>query len=242
MKGKTKGWLIAGAALVFAGIIMFSAVMSAYGWDFYRLNTVEYKTDIYSPDKQFNDIYVKAGAADISFIPSDYGEIKVVCTGESKVKYSAEVKDGKLVIDTADSRRWYDCIGINFGSSEIAVFMPEGQYGALSVKSTAGNVKIPKDFKFESIDISGSTGNITNGASALNSIKIKTSTGNVKFDGCDSEKITVKTSTGSITGSLLGNKIIKAESSTGDIDVPKSSDGGLCSLTTSTGDIKINID
>ena len=138
---------------------------------------------------------------------------------------------------------------------------------------------MPKDFKFGTIDIATSTGDITiagvtceddivinvsTGKANLTDIKCKSfisdgstgdfslknviatekfsierSTGDVKFDDCDATEIWVKTDTGDVTGNLLSEKIFITQTSTGDVLVPKSTNGGKCEITTSTGDIYI---
>ena len=51
----------------------------------------------------------------------------------------------------------------------------------------------------------------------------------------------MEASTGDIKGSFLTNKIFIAKTNTGDIEVPKTSAGGRCELSTNTGDIKVRI-
>lgn len=89
---------------------------------------------------------------------------------------------------------------------------------------------------------SGSTGDITlKNVIAAEEFSISRSTGDVKFDGCDAAEIFVETGTGDVTGSLLSDKIFIAQTDTGKIDVPKSTTGGRCEITTDTGDIKLDI-
>jgi DUF4097 and DUF4098 domain-containing protein YvlB len=72
-------------------------------------------------------------------------------------------------------------------------------------------------------------------------MSVETNTGKVKFDRCDAGEMQIKTDTGSVTGSLLSPKIFFAEADTGKIDVPKSTYGGKCEITTDTGDIRITV-
>ena len=51
----------------------------------------------------------------------------------------------------------------------------------------------------------------------------------------------MKTDTGKVVGSLLSEKVFIAETSTGKVSVPKTTTGGKCEITTSTGDIKIEV-
>jgi len=317
MRARTKVWLIIAASLVLIGCIVFGGVMTMLKWDFTKLSTGKYETHNYEIDESFNNISIVADTADILIVPSENQKASVVCHEQKNVKHSVTAKDGALVIEAVDTRKWYEYIGIGFGTPKITVYIPRGEYGALFVKSDTGNVEIPKEFKFETIDISESTGNVTNYASALEYIRIKTSTGNicventsaktldlsvstgmitvsnvacegevkievstgktnltniecknvlsngdtgdiflknvivtekfsierstgdVKFDRCDAAEIFVKTDTGDVRGSLLSDKVFIVQSDTGNVDVPKTTTGGKCEITTSTGDINI---
>ena len=66
-------------------------------------------------------------------------------------------------------------------------------------------------------------------------------TGSISFDGCDAAEIRMTTSTGDVKGSLLSGKIFTVKTETGSIDVPDSTGGGSCKVTTTTGSIKIKI-
>ena len=70
---------------------------------------------------------------------------------------------------------------------------------------------------------------------------IQTSTGDVSLDRCDAQSIKIETSTGDVRGNLKSEKIFFTHTSTGKVNVPKTTSGGTCEITTSTGDIEIDI-
>lgn len=76
---------------------------------------------------------------------------------------------------------------------------------------------------------------------ASNCFCIENNIGDVRFENSDAAQISVKTSTGDVTGTLLSEKVFITETSTGTIRVPKTITGGKCEITTSTGNIKIDI-
>lgn len=77
---------------------------------------------------------------------------------------------------------------------------------------------------------------------AQGKISVEMDTGDIKFDKCDAAEIDILTSTGNITGSLLTDKVFIARSNTGRINVPETTTGGKCKLTTNTGNIKIHVE
>ena len=76
---------------------------------------------------------------------------------------------------------------------------------------------------------------------ASGKIGIERSTGDVSFNRCDASELEVETSTGSVTGALITEKVFIVKTSSGRIDVPETITGGKCKITTSTGNIKIEI-
>lgn len=199
MRKTTIIWLAVAISLVLAGCIIFGCVMTAMKWDFTKLSTVQYVTSEYEINDGYKDISIVTDTADIVLVPSEQGKHLVVCYEEKNAKHSVSVKDGTLVIELADTRKWHERIGFNFGTPKITVSVPQGEYGAFTVRASTGDVEIPREFTFESINISQSTGDVTNHASASEDIKIKTSTGNILTENISAGALDLSVSTGRIT-------------------------------------------
>lgn len=240
MSSKTKKRLITATFLVFIGCIIFGGVMMALKWDFTKLSTVKYETNDYGINESYNDISIQTDTAHIVFIPTETLKTSVICYEQKNLKHTVTVKENTLTIELSDTRKWYERIGIFFGSPKITVYIPKGDYGALLMKTGTGNTEIPKDFKFESIDISGSTGDITNYSSASKFIKIKSSTGDINTNNISADTLNLSVSTGNVTVSnaKCGGDI-KIKTSTGNTKLTNISCKNLIS-NGSTGDISLN--
>ncbi len=199
MSKKTKIWLVIATSLVVVGLILFTVVMTVYHWDFTKLSTEKYETNTYEISQPFRAISMNTDTADILFVVSDEGMGRVVCYEEENSKHSVSVQEGNLSISVADDRGWYEYIGINFSTPKITVYIPRGQYGALLVRSSTGDIEIPKDFRFESIDIRESTGNIVCYAPVTDAVKMKTSTGSICVENGSANTLDLSVSTGGIT-------------------------------------------
>ncbi|MBE7059090.1 MAG: DUF4097 domain-containing protein [Ruminococcaceae bacterium] len=319
MSKKTKIWLVTAFSLTLIGCIIFAGVMTLLKWDFTKLSTEKLETNNYEISGNYKDISITTDTADVTFEICNETKTSVKCFEPKNIKHLVSVKDGTLMIKVIDNRKWYEYIGIFSGSPKITVYIPQGEYGALKLCGSTGDVKIPKNLKFENIDISQSTGNVTNFASATKSINIKTSTGDiltqnifanslklsvstgkitaynisgsdtfefnvstgktqitdikcknlissgntgnitmknviatekfsvkrttgkVRFENCDASEIFMETDTGNVIGSLLSDKVFITNTDTGNINVPKTTIGGKCEITTDTGDIKITV-
>lgn len=211
MKMATKIWLIIAVALVVGGLTIFTAVMTRYGWNFTKLSTQKYETNVYEIEERFSDVSIDTSTADIRFALSDDGKCKVECYEGEKEKHSVGVENGTLIIKETDERSWYDHIGINFASPKIKVYLPKEEYAALAIKASTGDIEIAKDFKFEGSEISVSTGDINFFASASGIIKIKTSTGKIFVENISAEALELSVTTGDI---IVSNVVCQGDVNT----------------------------
>lgn len=320
MKKTTVIWLAAAACLVLAGGAIFCLTMAANHWDFNQLNSNKMETKTIDITENFQNISIHSDTEAIEFRPSDDGKCRVVCLEREKETHTATVLGDMLTIERLDSRNWYDHLSLFFfGNPAITVYLPQPEYASLFIEEDTGDISIPKDFAFDSIDMSLSTGDVDCRASSSGLLRVKTSTGDiyleglsageldltvstgrvsvqsvvcegnaginvstgktnltdvscksissygstgdfflknvfasemisierstgdVRFEQCDAGEMTVVTDTGDVTGSLLSAKVFIAYSDTGKIDVPETTSGGKCRITTDTGDIRIEI-
>ena len=239
MSRETKIWLITATSLVIVGLIIFTAVMFVYNWDFTKLSTEKFETNTYNISQEFSNISINTDTSDVFFAVSDDGTCKVVCYELVKIKHFAEVKDGTLNVSTTDNRKWYEHIGLSFHSSKITVYLPKTEYASLFIKESTGDIEIPKDFKFGSTDISLDTGNVGFSASVEELIKIQTSTGDIGVKNISAGTIDLSVSTGTVTVSNVVCKKLLSSGSTGDIFLKNVNATEKFSIERSTGDVRL---
>lgn len=215
MRTKTKVWLIIAVTLVLLGGILFAGVMSTLGWDFSKLSTAKYETNTYEINEAFNAVSMNTDTADIVFAVSDDEICKVVCYEQENAKHSAVVENNTLTIRVADQREWYQYIGINFSTPKITVYLPQNPYTALLIKESTGAIEMPKDFKFEDVDISLSTGDVKFFASVSDVLKINTSTGAIHVENISAGALDLSVSTGKVTVTGVDCGDVKINVSTG---------------------------
>ena len=233
MKTGTKVWLMIAASLVLIGCIIFAEVMSMLKWDFSKLSTVQYQTNTYKISETFDSISITTDTANIVFAVSNDGTCKVECYEEEKAKHSVTVQDGTLVIKLTNNKHWYDHIGINIRSPKITVYLPETEYTTLLIREDTGDIAIPKDFSFQNVDISLSTGDVDLWASASETVKIKGSTGNIRVQNISAGSLEITVTTGKVTASgvnCAGNITVNVSTGKGNLtDI-------CCKNLTSSGD------
>lgn len=232
MRTATKIWLITAAALVLGGCLIMGGTMSMLKWDFTKLSTNKYEENTYELSDTFTKISMDTDTADITFALSADGKCKVICYESEKDKNSVAVQDDTLTIQTS-KKAWYDYIGINLGAPKITVYLPQAEYTSLVIHEDTGDITIPKDFSFGSVDIALSTGQVSFAASASGQIKIKSSTGNIQMDDTSAGELDLTVSTGKVTASnvvCLGD--FKLEVDTGKTQLTNVQ----CKNFTTTGD------
>ena len=194
-----KIWLVIAASLVLVGVAVLGGIMTVLKWDFSKLSTNKYETNEYEISQEFKSIFVDTDTSDVVFAVSESNEYSVVCYEQKNIKHLVEVKDDTLVIKLVDARKWYEYIGINFDSPRIRVNIPSGEYEGLSVKLSTGDLEVPKELSFKTIDIRSSTGDITSAASASDAIKVKTTTGSITLEGASAGSLDLSVTTGKVT-------------------------------------------
>lgn len=230
MSKTTKIWLFIATALVALGLILFAGVLAKYDWDFSRLSTVTYVTNTYEISGEFDRISINVDTTEIEFVPTEDDFCTIVCFEPEKVKHSAIVQNGTLVIDTTDTRKWYDYICISIETPKITVYLPQNEYASLFIETDTGDINIPKDFTFEEIKIDGDTSDVGCFASVSNVLQVELSTGDINVDSITAGQLDLITTTGEITvGNVTAKNDIDVKTDTGKIKLANVSCANLVS-------------
>ena len=237
MSKQTKTWLIIASSLVLFGCIMFGGVMSMLQWDFHKLSTIQYETNHHTIHEDYTNILILTDTADVALIPSENSETTVVCREQQNAKHSVAVKDGTLVIELTETRKWYEHIGITFTAPNITVSIPQGKYGALSVKSTTGDIDVKTIFA-QTVDLSVSTGNVNiSNISCEGHLNITVTTGKTNITDSSCQTLISNGSTGSISlKNVVAAEKFSIERNTGSIKFD-SCDAAELFIETDTGNV-----
>ena len=252
--------LIVVGVLVFACLVFFVGGMTMLQWDFNRLGGGKYETNTYEISQNFEDISIDVATDDISLVLSGDKGCKVVCYEQERLKHAVEANGKTLTISVDDTRKWYEHIGFfSLETPKTTVYLPKEQYASLLIRSSTGDIRIPKDFSFDTIDIAGSTGDVDCKASSKGTTTIKRSTGDIlvsdassggfsltastgeiRLKSVSSEgEIALKVSTGKTSLTDVACKSLSASGSTGDIVLVHVVASGAFSIDRSTGDIML---
>jgi len=197
MDKKKKIWLTVGIVLTLLGAIIFACVTVAAKGDYTKLSMGKYVSKEYEIEENYENISIVTDTADVVFAAAENGETKVVCVEEENAKHTVNVVENTLVIELQNERKWYEN-WFNFKSPKITVYMPQTARLALKVQTSSGDVTIPKDFQFESMEVLGNTGDVVCEASAFGEINIQRSTGDIRLSNISAKALTIASSTGDV--------------------------------------------
>ena len=105
MKKATKIWLITAAALILVGGMIFGGAMTMLKWDFTKLSTTRYESREYEITEPFENIRILTDTANITFLPTDGTQCRVVCYEDVKASHEVAVKDDMLTVERIDTRK-----------------------------------------------------------------------------------------------------------------------------------------
>ena len=158
------------------------------------------------------------------YLPSEeYGALSVECTTGDISLEGVMADNIELSLSTGKiSLSAIRCNELKFNVSTGRSVLDDVQCKALFSEGTTGNVSL-------------------NSVIVEENLSIKRTTGSIEFLNCDAGELFIKTTTGDVKGCLLTEKIFITHTSTGQINLPPTRGGGKCEITTSTGNITVEL-
>lgn len=196
------------------------------------------------PKEEYEILSITGQTGDVE-IPDDFSfacVIAVVSTGDITCTASTS---GSMILEATTG----DITVSDVSAEDLQLTVSTGRVTAKNVKCsrrvaiyvTTGRTVL-EDVNCKTLISTGSTGKIEmRNVIAQEKIHVERSTGDVVFDRCDAAEISVETTTGDVSGTLLTEKIFFTDTNTGDVRIPKTTTGGKCEITTTTGDIGIEL-
>ena len=226
------------------GVLKITENSTEKWYDYIGVSFVSTKITVYLPAGEYGDLRIKLSTGDVA-VPTDFsfGEVDVE-TSTGDVSFGAEKTKGRKIRVSTGEVTLNDTVAnsVDVKTSTGEVKMKSiVSLGNITVNVSSGDCEL-SGIACKDLLIEGSTSDVDlEGAVASGKIAITTSTGEVELELSDASEIEIKTSTGEVEGTLLSPKIFVIDTSTGDVDVPESTSGGKCKITTGTGDINIKI-
>ena len=253
-----KGWMIVAAILVLVGLGVCLGGMFLLGFDFKKLDTRQMETNTYAVSEAFDSISIHAETDKITFLPAEGKACRVECRESKKLTHEIAVENNTLTVKTVDKQTWFSQIGFHVDSPSITVYLPEKDYRDLAIETDTGDIKIPEDFTFKTVQIKGDTSDVSCKASGADRMEITLSTGDIDLAGIETKALSLTVSTGRVsvesadckgdvaihvsTGKVKLDGLtcanLRTDGSTGDITLKDTVASGSFRIERSTGDVR----
>lgn len=201
----------------------------------------EMKITVYLPKTEYDSLYIRTISGDVNisdkftFISAEIDDTSGDISFDANVNKELKTRtvSGGLSISNTKANK----IEANSTSGDVTLTNIECSDN-LQVGSISGNLSL-KDIDCDNITVGNTSGdnefiNVTSRRFQCESVS-----GNINLYSCDADNLKLKTTSGNVSGSLLTDKQFKTESISGKINVPSSETGGICEITTVSGDINI---
>lgn len=186
----------------------------------------------------FERISICESSCDVR-VESTVQEPYIEYTGSDSVTHNVTVKDGTLVIEGVDGRKWYEKI-LSFVDGKLTLYLPHGNEYELEISTKSGNVTIERAFNAKTVNVTTASGNVECGSDASEGATVETTSGNVNFNGCHGKKISAKTTSGEIYAGGAICLEASFESCSGNVELEGVNVRDSLNVETTSGNIELD--
>lgn len=180
---------------------------------------------VYLPEQEYQSLFLKTVSGDIS-VPEQLSFAAAELSSISgDISFLARTDGGLTITSTSGEIR-----GGNAAGGDVRVTAVSGDVRlsgvtarALRVKTTSGEIGLRS-------------------VTAEQEADVQSTSGDVELDAFDAPSIRIRTVSGEVEGGLLSPKAFETHTTSGEVRVPPSDpSGGTCSVTTTSGDIRLQV-
>lgn len=197
---------------------------------------------VYLPAQLWGDLSIKVSTGDVNLGQNLTFKNIEIKGSTADITCDAVVEDLlKIQVSTGD----IDLNGSSGKTVDLAVTTGEIEVNTLictdlTVRVSTGDAEL-SEVICKTFTSTGSTGDLELEHVMAEEFSIERSTGDLNMERCEAGKIWIKTDTGDVRGTLLSDMVFYVTTDTGKVSVPKSTTGGLCEVTTDTGNITFSV-
>ena len=241
MRKAKKIALVIALACVAAGAAISLSALTVIGFDISRLNTMKFENNTYQVEESFSNIRIEGAECDVRLVPSQTGACTVVCSEGKNISHTVAVDGDTLKITRTDGRKWYERIGIYWGSMSVTVYLPERAYGDLSLKNLSGDITVPGDFTFSRAEVHSTSGEIEYAAATDRELTLKTTSGDLTVRDLTAGALDVRSTSGEAEISNVTADSLTAATTSGDVVIRSAGISGDAAIETVSGEIELEL-
>lgn len=187
--------------------------------------TQKMKTTVYLPKNAYESLYVRSVSGNI-FVPSSFSFTLATIENTSGNIQSAASMETEMFARTVS------------GNISIEQASPQ----TLTAITTSGNLSLSSMTVRDAATMKTVSGDVNLKQTRVeNELSCSSTSGNVTFEQSDAGSLRVETVSGDVSGTLLSQKMFQVQSTSGNTNVPLSQSGGICTVTTMSGNVHLSV-
>lgn len=170
----------------------------------------------YTAEGNICGVAADCGPADFQILPSENNICRVEYTENETVRYAVTTENNVLHICRADSRTMFSFFKFYRAqrSEPVRVYLPQGAYKSLEVKTSSGDIAVPAGYIFDTASLHGASGDIACCAE-FGSLSAETASGDIALKNakCNAAELCAASGDATLENVKLGkNSCIKTAS------------------------------
>ena len=236
MKRRLSTIALSALAVVAVGglTVLRSGLVAGAAW---RHEYTPLTRNTYPVNGTFTNISVTDYYADVQFRVSRDGAVSVVTRDADSVEHTVEVVGGTLTISRPELTAGQRLFHHEDDDPEITVYLPAGNYGALSVSTTSGDIELYGAVSGK-VNCNTTSGDVELRCPTAGDVTINSTSGDAELADSYIQSLNVLTVSGDVDlERTVAAGAIVAETTSGDIDLERA-DAASLTLTTTSGEVE----
>ena len=238
MKRRLSTIALSALAVVAVGglTVLRSGLVADAAW---RYEYTPLTRNTYPVNGTFTNISVTDYYADVQFRVSRDGAVSVVTRDTDSVEHTVEVVGGTLTISRPELTAGQRLFHHEDDDPEITVYLPAGNYGALSVSTTSGDIEASAQLGFASADLTTVSGDIELYGAVSGKVNCSTTSGDVELRCPTAGDVTINSTSGDAELADSYIQSLNVLTVSGDVDLERTVAAGAIVAETTSGDIEL---
>ena len=178
----------------------------------------------------FTDISITGYYEDIYLRPSRDGTVSVTTRDAESVTHTVSVANGVLSISRPEPDSTGDRLFFHDSDPELILYLPAGDYGALSVSTMSGDVQTASRLAFSAANFTTISGDVELYSSVSGNVELRCPTAGA---------VQAVTTSGDVELNDSYVQSLSVESTSGDVDLERSTAAGAVEISTVSGEISL---
>ena len=193
----------------------------------------------YPVSGNFTNVSVTDYYADVQFRVSRDGSVSVVTRDAADVTHTVRVEGNTLTVTRPEPSVGQRLFHHDDDDPEVTIYLPAGNYGALTVSNSSGDIESAAQLGFASANLTTVSGDIDLNGSVGGKVVCNTTSGDVELRSPTIGDVEINTTSGDAELNDSYIQSLKVVSVSGDASLERVTASGAVTIETTSGDVEL---